>query len=105
MKQLVHNITISVFEKKTERLKEIEDIFNNLLLIDFNKEKVSRLQHKALWYYLKARDIWEEMLHNLSLSSEEKENIESNLSIVEENLKENVLRLNRKIKESLKEKI
>ena len=69
-------------------LKARASLESSLTMI--NKEKVSRLQHKALWYYLKARDIWEEMLHNLSLSSEEKENIESNLSIVEENLKENV---------------
>ncbi|UCC19834.1 MAG: hypothetical protein JSV62_00725 [Promethearchaeota archaeon] len=54
-----------------------------------NKEKVTKLQQKALWYYIKAKDIWEEMLENLSLSSEEKENIKLNLSIVKDNLKEN----------------
>jgi len=53
------------------------------------KDKVRKLQQKALWYYLKAKDIWEEMLKNLPVSSKEKENIELNLSIVKENLKEN----------------
>ena len=53
-----------------------------------NQEKVVKLKQKARWYYLKAKDIWEEMLNNLSLSSEEKENVELNLSIVEDNLKE-----------------
>ncbi|MFX1350019.1 MAG: hypothetical protein ACFE92_15225 [Promethearchaeota archaeon] len=53
-----------------------------------NQEKVKKLQQKAIWYFLKAEDIWEEMLKNLSISSEEKENIELNLSIVKDNLKE-----------------
>lgn len=52
-----------------------------------NKEKVLKLQQKALWYYLKAKDIWEEMIKTV-LSTEEKENIELNLSIVNENLEE-----------------
>jgi hypothetical protein len=54
-----------------------------------NMEKVKKLQQKALWYYLKAKDIWEDMLKNLPVSSEEKENVELNLSIVGENLEEN----------------
>ncbi len=57
-------------------------------ITNINKEKVKKLQQKALWYYLKAKNIWDDMVENLSLSSEEKENIELNLSIVEENLKE-----------------
>jgi len=52
-----------------------------------NKEKVNKLQQKALWYFLKARDIWEDMLKSLQLSSEEKENVELNLSIVKDNLR------------------
>ena len=54
-----------------------------------NKEKVNKLRQKALWYYLKARDIWEAMLKTLPVSREEKENIELNLSIVKDNLKDN----------------
>lgn len=69
-------------------LKARASLESSLTMI--NKDKVSKLQQKALWYFLKAKDIWEEMLNNLSLSSEEKENIDLNLSIVEENLKENV---------------
>ncbi len=53
-----------------------------------NKEKVKKLQQKALWYFIKAKDIWEDMIKNIPVSSEEKENIELNLSIVNENLKE-----------------
>ncbi len=54
-----------------------------------NKEKVTKLQQKAIWYFSKANDIWEDMLKNISLSNEERENIELNLSIVKENIKEN----------------
>ena len=53
-----------------------------------NKEKVKKLQQKALWYFIKAKDIWEDMIKNIPVSSEEKESIELNLSIVNENLKE-----------------
>jgi hypothetical protein len=60
-------------------------------ITQINKEKVTRLKQKAHWYYLKARDIWDNMLDTLTLSSEEKETIESNLSIVLEHLKENEL--------------
>ena len=58
-------------------------------ITSINKEKVKELQQKAQWYFIKSKDIWEDMSKNLSLSSEEKENIELNLSIVDENLKEN----------------
>ncbi len=57
-------------------------------ITNINKEKVIKLQQKALWYFLKSRDIWEDMLKNLQISSEEKENLQLNLSIVEKNLKE-----------------
>lgn len=53
-----------------------------------NKEKVKKLQQKALWYFIKAKDIWEDMIKNIPVSSEEKESIELNLSIVNEDLKE-----------------
>ncbi len=66
-------------------LKAKASLESSITLI--NKEKVSKLQQKALWYFIKAKDIWEEMISNLSLSSKEKENIELNLSIVKENLK------------------
>ncbi|MFX1500469.1 MAG: hypothetical protein ACFFDH_05825 [Promethearchaeota archaeon] len=67
-------------------LKARASLESSITLI--NKEKVLKLQQKGLWYFLKAKDIWEEMLKNLSLSSEEKDNIELNLSIVNDNLKE-----------------
>ena len=67
-------------------LKARASLESSITLI--NKEKVSKLQKKALWYFLKARDIWDDMLKNLTLSNKEKENVELNLSIVEGNLKE-----------------
>ncbi|MFX0038708.1 MAG: hypothetical protein ACFFB9_13215, partial [Promethearchaeota archaeon] len=68
-------------------LKARASLESSITLI--NKEKVNKLQQKALWYFIKARDIWDDMLENLSLSGKEKENIELNLSIVKANLKEN----------------
>ncbi|MFX0132996.1 MAG: hypothetical protein ACFFDN_05050 [Candidatus Hodarchaeota archaeon] len=67
-------------------LKARASLESSITLI--NQEKVHKLQQKALWYFLKARDIWEDMFKSLQLSSEEKENIELNLSIVKDNLKE-----------------
>jgi hypothetical protein len=58
-------------------------------ITNINKEKVIKLTQKALWYYVKAKDIWDDMLKTLSLSTEEKESIELNLSIVDENLNQN----------------
>ena len=58
-------------------------------ITNINKEKVIKLTQKALWYYVKAKDIWDEMLKTLSLSTEEKESIELNLSIADENLNQN----------------
>ena len=58
-------------------------------ITNINVDKVKRLQQKAYWYFVKAKDIWSDMLKNVAHSTEEKENIELNLSIVEDNLKEN----------------
>jgi len=58
-------------------------------ITNINKEKVKRLEQKALWYYIKAKDIWEDMIKTISLSIDEKESIELNLSIVDENLNQN----------------
>jgi len=60
-------------------------------ITNINTEKVKKLNQKALWYYGKAKDIWGEMLKGLSLSNEEKESIELNLSIVNDNLNQNDL--------------
>ncbi len=58
-------------------------------ITNINQEKVQKLNQKALWYYIKAKDIWEDMQKTLTLSGEEKEHINLNLSIVEENINEN----------------
>lgn len=55
-----------------------------------NKEKVTKVQQKANFYFEKAQEIWEGMLKNLKeLSPEEKENLDINLSVVKDNIKEN----------------
>jgi len=61
-----------------------------------NKDKVKKIQQKANFYFEKAQEIWEGMLKNLKdLSTEEKENLDINLSVVKGNIKENdVERLN-----------
>jgi hypothetical protein len=54
-----------------------------------NKEKVRKLDQKAQFYYLKSKDIWKGMLDDMKdLGIEEKENIDNNIAIVEENIKE-----------------
>ncbi|MFX1374545.1 MAG: hypothetical protein ACFFA0_01925 [Promethearchaeota archaeon] len=55
-------------------------------ITNINKEKVMKLKQKAIWYYIKAKDIWQEMLKKISLSVDEKASIELNLSIVDESL-------------------
>ena len=59
-------------------------------ITNINKDKVRKLQQKANFYYEKSKEIWKEMLQELSdLSSEEKSNIDGNLAIVTDILKEN----------------
>ncbi len=59
-------------------------------ITNINKDKVRKLQQKANFYYEKSKEIWKEMLQGLSdLSSEEKSNIDGNLAIVTDILKEN----------------
>jgi len=59
-------------------------------ITNINTDKVTKLQQKANFYFLKAEEIWSEMISSLSeLSNEEKSNIEQNISIVKDVLKEN----------------
>jgi hypothetical protein len=54
-----------------------------------NKDKIKQLKQKALFYYIKAKEIWENMINNLKeLSKEELENLEINISVVKEFMKE-----------------
>ncbi len=63
-------------------------------ITNINKDKVRKLQQKANFYYEKSREIWKEMLQGLSdLSSGEKSNIDGNLAIVTDILKENKMDL------------
>ena len=58
-------------------------------ITNINKDKVRKLQQKANFYFLKSEEIWNEMISSISdLSSEEKNNIEQNLSIVKDVIKE-----------------
>jgi len=63
-------------------------------ITNINKDKVRKLQQKANFYFLKSEEIWNEMISSISeLSSEEKNNIELNLSVVKEIMKEFTLEL------------
>ena len=63
-------------------------------ITNINKDKVKKLQQKADFYFLKTEEIWSEMISSLSdLSTEEKNSIEQNLSIVQEILKDKNLDL------------
>ena len=58
-------------------------------ITNINKDKVRKLQQKANFYFLKSEEIWNEMISNVSdLSSEERNNIELNLSVVKDIMKE-----------------
>jgi hypothetical protein len=58
-------------------------------ITNINKDKVLKLQQKANFYYQKSEEIWNEMITNISdLSNEERDNIELNLSVVKDVMKE-----------------
>ena len=58
-------------------------------ITNINKDKVVKLQQKAYFYYKKSEEIWNEMLSSVSdISSEERVNIELNLSVVKEIINE-----------------
>jgi hypothetical protein len=58
-------------------------------ITNINKDKVLKLQQKANFYFQKSEEIWNEMISNISdLSKEERENIELNLSIVKDTMKD-----------------
>jgi len=40
MKKILHNISIRVFEKKSENIEDIKKVFKQILPIDFKKEKI-----------------------------------------------------------------
>ncbi|MHA1194553.1 MAG: hypothetical protein ACTSRH_00620 [Promethearchaeota archaeon] len=53
------------------------------------KDKIKKLQQKAKFYYEKAKEIWNDMLNNISnLTEGETESIQDNISIVEDHLNE-----------------
>ncbi|MBY8979039.1 MAG: hypothetical protein KGD72_01495 [Candidatus Lokiarchaeota archaeon] len=63
-------------------------------ITNINTDKVTKLQQKANFYFLKSEEIWSEMISSLSeLSKEEKSSIEQNISIVKDVLKEKNLDL------------
>ena len=58
-------------------------------ITDINEEKVKKLKQKAQFYYIKSKEIWDNMLKSLKdITDEEIENLKINLSIVKKNLKE-----------------
>ncbi len=61
-------------------------------ITNINEDKVKKLKQKALWYFVKAKDIWENILE-LKISDDEKETLEGNIEIVNELIKENDVEL------------
>ncbi|MHA1477225.1 MAG: hypothetical protein ACTSPU_03410 [Promethearchaeota archaeon] len=58
-------------------------------ITSIKKDKVRKLQQKANFYFLKSEEIWNEMISGISdLSSEERNNVELNLSVVKDTIKE-----------------
>lgn len=47
MKKVVHNIKIRTFEKNPKKLNETKKIFNEILPVDFEKEKIDISHEKA----------------------------------------------------------
>jgi len=73
---------------KACHLKALASLESSITSI--NKEKVKKLQQKANFYYLKAKEIWEDMLKSLiHLSDNDQESIKVNLSIVEDLINSN----------------
>jgi hypothetical protein len=63
-------------------------------ITNINKDKVRKLQQKANFYFLKSEEIWNEMISSISdLSSEERNNVELNLSVVKDVIKEFTLEI------------
>ncbi|TXT67154.1 MAG: hypothetical protein BAJALOKI1v1_170024 [Promethearchaeota archaeon] len=63
---------------------------NNSSITTINHERVLKLKQKANFYYEKAKNIWSMMIDTLKdISKEEKEILQDNLSIVEEDIKQN----------------
>jgi len=59
-----------------------------------NEKEIENLQKKANYYYIKAEEVWESMLNKTGkLKDPEKDNIRTNLSIVNENIIENDVEL------------
>ncbi|MEF8879881.1 MAG: RNA-binding domain-containing protein [Candidatus Thermoplasmatota archaeon] len=65
MRQLVHNVSIRVFEKDYNNLENIQNIFNRLLPVDFKKEKVD-IDHEE------AEGFEEKTIHILSMETEKR---------------------------------
>ncbi|MBY9021151.1 MAG: helix-hairpin-helix domain-containing protein [Candidatus Lokiarchaeota archaeon] len=59
---------------------------------EYNEEKIEQLQKKAIYYYHKAENIWEQMLAG-ELSPVEKDCVKNNLSVVNEYIIENDVEL------------
>ena len=86
LKEIEKNVYLVVDEN--ERIVDISDSL--LADIDMKKDKVKKIKQKTNLYYEKSKEIWKERLQDGSdLSSEEKSNIDGNLAIVTDILKEN----------------
>ena len=57
-------------------------------LTNIKMDKVQDLQNKALFYYNKAKNIWDLMLEKVTTKEDEKEIIENNIAIVNEDIEQ-----------------
>lgn len=81
MRQLIHNISVRVFEKNEDQIDNIYHVFKQLLPVDFEEEKIN-LDHQ------KAEGFEEETIHILSMETTKRRNNWLLLRNIFENLKE-----------------
>mgnify|MGYP006277925925 CR=1 FL=1 len=82
MSKLVHNIIVTVFEKKEKRIQNIFNAFEQLLPIDFQKEKITLTHEKAEGFHQK-------IIHILTMKTSRKRHNRLLLKTVFEMLSEN----------------
>ncbi len=81
MKKLVHKISVRVFEKNDDQLDSTKNIFNEILPVDFKREKIS-IEHE------KAEGFNEKTIHILSMKTSKRRHNRVLLDNIFENLNE-----------------
>ncbi len=84
MQQKIHNISIRVFEKNPEKIEQVIKIFNEILPIDFKKEKIKIDQEKT-------EGLQDEIINILTLNTQKSRHNKLILSNLFKRLNENDL--------------